>query len=330
MSARHCFDHCLLRKDAVMLFINEFREGDNVSGIYLCKSKAIAKTKTGKTYYSLVLQDKTGIIDTKIWELTRGIENFEQMDYIRIEGNVTSFQGNLQLNVRRLRRASKGEYIPQDYIPCTSKDIDVMFKELTGYINRIQNIYLRQLLVAFFGNKEFAQRFKEHSAAKRVHHGFFGGLLEHTLGVVKLCDFYCTQYPILNRDLLITAAICHDIGKLSELSQFPENDYTDEGQLIGHIVKGVMMVEEKIRMIPNFPEKLGNELKHCILAHHGELEYGSPKKPALIEALALNFADNTDAKIETFIEALEEEKRQEGEWRGYNKLFESNIRATGK
>ncbi len=312
-----------------MRYINELREGDNVSDIYLCKSKIISKTKAGKTYYSLILQDKTGNIDTKIWDLGRGIENFEQMDYVRVEGNVTSFQGSLQLNVRRLRKAAEGEYAPQDYIPVTAKDIDAMFRELTGYVNHIRNIYLRQLLVAFFGDKAFAKAFREHSAAKRVHHGFWGGLLEHTLGVVKLCDFYCTQYPILNRDLLITAALCHDIGKISEISDFPENDYTDEGQLIGHIVKGTMMVEEKIQKIPNFPVQLGNELKHCILAHHGELEFGSPKRPALIEALALNFADNTDAKLETFIEALAEDNRQTGEWRGYNKLFESNIRATG-
>ena len=195
-------------------------------------------------------------------------------------------------------------------------------------MNHIQNIYLRQLLVAFFGDKEFAKKFKEHSAAKRVHHGFLGGLLEHTLNVTKLCDYYCSQYPILNRDLLITAALCHDIGKVNELSDFPENDYTDEGQLIGHIVMGTLMVDEKIRGIQGFPVKLANELKHCILAHHGELEYGSPKKPALIEALALNFADNTDAKMESFIEALAEENRQSCEWRGYNKLFESNIRST--
>ena len=203
-----------------------------------------------------------------------------------------------------------------------------MFKELSSYVNHVQNIYLRQLLVAFFGDKEFAAKFKAHSAAKRVHHGFMGGLLEHTLSVTKLCDFYCTQYPVLNKDLLITAAICHDIGKIDELSDFPENDYTDVGQLVGHIVMGTMMIDEKIRNINGFPAKLANVLKHCILAHHGELEYGSPKKPALIEALALNFADNTDAKMETFIEALAEESRQSGEWKGYNKLFESNIRAT--
>lgn len=311
-----------------MRYINEFREGDSISDIYLCKSKNISKTKAGKTYYSLILQDKTGVIDTKIWELNNGIDTFEQMDYVRIEGTVTSFQGSLQLNVRRLRKVKEGEYMPQDYIPCSTRNVEEMYKELVGYVNHIQNIYLRQLMVAFFGDKDFAKKFKEHSAAKRVHHGFWGGLLEHTLNVTKLCDYYCNQYPILNRDLLITAALCHDIGKINELSDFPENDYTDEGQLIGHIVMGTLMVDEKIRNIQGFPVKLANELKHCILAHHGELEYGSPKKPALIEALALNFADNTDAKMESFIEALSEENRQGGEWRGYNKLFESNIRRT--
>ena len=160
-----------------MRYINEFREGDNVSDVYLCKSKNIAKTKAGKTYYSLILQDKTGVIDTKIWELNNGIDNFDQMDYVRIEGTVTSFQGNLQMNVRRLRRAKEGEYVPQDYIPCSGRDTAEMYKELVGYVNHIQNIYLRQLLVAFFGDKEFAKKFKEHSAAKRVHHGFLGGLL---------------------------------------------------------------------------------------------------------------------------------------------------------
>ncbi len=311
-----------------MRYINELREGDNVAGIYLCKQKTVQKTKAGKTYYSLILQDKTGVIDTKIWELNNGIDNFEQMDYIRVDGNVTSFMGSLQMNVRRLRRAREGEYLPEDYIPCSVHDLKEMYRDLSDYVNKVQNPHLRKLLVAFFGDQEFAKRFREHSAAKRVHHGFMGGLLEHTLNVTRLCSFYCDQYPQLNRDLLITAAICHDIGKVDELSPFPENDYTDEGQLLGHIVMGTIMVDEKIKTIPGFPPKLANELKHCILAHHGELEYGSPKKPALIEALALNFADNTDAKMESFIEALAEENRQSGEWRGYNRLFESNIRAT--
>lgn len=312
-----------------MRYIEDLREGMMVSDIYLCKNKVVAKTKMGKTYYSLLLQDKTGSLDAKIWELSNGIENFEQMDYVKVEGQVTSFQGSLQLNVKRLRKAFEGQYDPADYIPCTDKDIDEMFKEVIKLINSVGNTYLKQLLISVFGEKEFAARFKVHSAAKRVHHGFMGGLLEHTLAVARLCDFYCTQYPILNRDLLITCALCHDIGKVEELSTFPENDYTDEGQLVGHIVMGTIMLDEKMKQINGFPVKLANEVKHCILSHHGELEFGSPKKPSLIEAVALTHADNTDAKLQTFKEALMEEKENQ-EWLGYNRLFENNIRATGK
>ena len=312
-----------------MRYIEDLREGMMVSDIYLCKNKVVAKTKMGKTYYSLLLQDKTGSLDAKIWELSNGIENFEQMDYVKVEGQVTSFQGSLQLNVKRLRKAFEGQYDPADYIPCTDKDIDEMFKEVIKLINSVGNTYLKQLLISVFGEKEFAARFKVHSAAKRVHHGFMGGLLEHTLAVARLCDFYCTQYPILNRDLLITCALCHDIGKVEELSTFPENDYTDEGQLVGHIVMGTIMLDEKMKRINGFPVKLANEVKHCILSHHGELEFGSPKKPSLIEAVALTHADNTDAKLQTFKEALMEEKENQ-EWLGYNRLFENNIRAPGK
>ena len=159
-----------------------------------------------------------------------------------------------------------------------------------------------------------------------MHHGFIGGLLEHTLSVTKLCEFYSMQYPVLNKDLLLTAAMFHDIGKVKELSAFPENDYTDEGQFLGHIIIGCEMVGEKIREIDGFPVVLANELKHCILSHHGELEYGSPKKPAIMEAVALTFADNTDAKMQTFTEILN--GTSETGWLGYNRLFESNLKGT--
>ena len=185
----------------------------------------------------------------------------------------------------------------------------------------------KKLMEAFFVKDEaFLTNFKKSSAAKSVHHGFVGGLLEHTLGVVKLCDYFAKSYPMLKRDLLLAAAMCHDIGKTKEISLFPQNDYTDDGQLLGHIVIGTEMVSDKIRMIPGFPTVLASELKHCILAHHGEYEYGSPKKPALMEAMALNLADNADAKLETFTEILE--GTSETGWLGYNRLFESNLRMT--
>ena len=192
----------------------------------------------------------------------------------------------------------------------------------------MKNPYLSKLLHNFFDKADFEKRFKFHSAAKSVHHGFVGGLLEHTVSVTRNCDFFAKCYTFLNRDLLLTAAIFHDVGKLCELSTFPENDYTDAGQLLGHIVIGTEWVGDEIRKIPDFPVVLANELKHCILAHHGELEYGSPKKPALAEALALSFADNLDAKMETVKELLANVPDNNLEWQGFNRLLDSNFRKT--
>ncbi|MDD6401225.1 MAG: HD domain-containing protein [Lachnospiraceae bacterium] len=311
-----------------MNYINELRDGEMISEVYLCKNKVVAKTKAGKSYYSMQLQDKTGMIDAKVWELTNAIAHFEPMDFIRVDAQVTSFNGSLQLNVKRVRVADTGEYDTADYMPCSQKNIDSMYEQLVAIINSVKDEYLHKLLSMFFiEDKEFADRFKKHSAAKSIHHGFIGGLLEHSLSVAKLCSYLADNYPVLKRDLLITAAICHDIGKIDELSEFPENDYTDEGQLVGHIVMGAMMISEKIAQIPGFPTVLANELKHCILAHHGELEYGSPKKPSLIEALALAHADNIDAKLQTFTEVLNANQDKAG-WLGFNKMFESNIRFT--
>ena len=310
-----------------MRYIDGLREGMRITEIYLCKSKQIAQTKAGKDYGNLVLQDKTGTIDSKIWELNSpGVGTFEALDYVYVDAEVTMFQGNHQLNIRRIRKADEGEYLPADYLPVSTKDIDLMYGELTEYVRSVKNPYLNRLAASYFlEDAQFAKEFQFHSAAKSIHHGFVGGLLEHTLSVVKLCDYFAKHYSNINRDLLLTAAMFHDIGKLKELSVLPENDYTDSGQLLGHIVIGVGMLTERIRNIPKFPEKLERELIHCILSHHGELEYGSPKKPALLEALALSFADNTDAKMETMIEALQKSGENQG-WLGYNRLLETYIR----
>lgn len=312
-----------------MKYIKDLKEGDRVFDIYLCKHKQAAVTKNGKPYESVVLQDKTGTIDAKVWEPNNpGIGDYDTLDYIEVYGDVNNFQGALQISVKRIRVCGEGEYNPGDYLPVSSKDINAMYGELLGLIQTIENPYLKKLLEAFFVKDEaFTKAFKNSSAAKTVHHGFVGGLLEHTLSVTKLCDYYCSAYPILKRDLLLTAAICHDIGKTKEISPFPENDYTDDGQLLGHIVMGSQMVAERAAGIEGFPHGLLAEVQHCILAHHGKYEYGSPKIPALIEALALNYADDTDAKLETFKEILENNK-EKTDWFGYNRLFESNLRAT--
>lgn len=313
-----------------MRYINELRDGELVKEIYYCKSRADLKTKAGKNYVSVNLQDKTGILDGKIWDLSAGIEHFEEKDYVKVEGQVTVFQGALQLNIRRLRKCREGEYDPKEYMPCSKKNIEEMYKELMGFVNSVKNPFLNSLLKKLFDdNPEFVDAFKSRSAAKTVHHGFIGGLLEHTLSVTKLCDIVAGHYPVIKRDLLVSAAILHDIGKLKELSAFPDNDYTDDGQLMGHIYLGAEIIEKNIDEIPDFPPKLAAELKHCILAHHGELEFGSPKKPAIIEALALSFIDNLDAKMETLTEFFDscEEKQ---EWLGYNRWIDSNVKRTGE
>lgn len=311
-----------------MKYIKDYKEGDRVFDIYLCKHKQSAVTKNGKAYDNVILQDKTGTLDAKVWDPHNpGIGEFNSLDYIEVYGDVTSFQNSLQVNVKRIRRCQEGEYSPADYLPVSGKNIEEMYEELLQYIREIENPYLKKLMEAFFiEDVGFIKAFKQSSAAKTVHHGFVGGLLEHTLSVTKLCEYYCKTYPLLKKDLLISAAVCHDIGKVKELSLFPENDYTDDGQLLGHIVMGTEMVGEKIRAIEGFPPVLAGELKHCILAHHGEYEFGSPKKPAIMEAMALNFADNTDAKMQTFTELLNNTK--ETGWLGFNRLFESNLRAT--
>ncbi len=320
----------LREREKNMKYIETFREGERVNGIYLCKSKSSAVTKNGKSYDSLILQDKTGTIDSKIWDPNSGgIDDFDALDYIDVVADVTSFNGTLQLNVKRVRKASEEEYNPKDYLPVTDKDADVLYQQLVAFIESMSNPYLKQLCQMFFvEDEQFIKAFCNHSAAKSVHHGFIGGLLEHTVSVTKMCDYFSKQYTKLNRDLLLSAAMFHDMGKTKELSAIPINDYTDDGQLLGHIIIGVEMIGRKIEQIEGFPAKLSAELKHCILAHHGELEYGSPKKPALMEAVALNLADNSDAKLQTMTELLSSDAAQTGQWLGYNRLFESNIRMT--
>lgn len=312
-----------------MKYIENLRDGEAVRGIYLCKHKSSAMTKNGKPYDNVILQDKTGVIDGKIWDPnSMGINDFDALDYIDITADVTTFNGMLQLNIKGVRVADEGEYIPSDYLPISTKDIEGMYSELLAIVNSVKNEYLSKLLKSFFvEDDEFIKAFKKHSAAKTIHHSFIGGLLEHTLSVTNMCSYFAKAYPVLNRDLLLTAAMLHDIGKINELSAFPQNDYTDNGQLLGHIVVGYEMIVRKIDMIEGFPEKLAREVKHCVLAHHGELEYGSPKKPALPEAFAINLADNADAKLETISELLLNTRPQDGtEWYGFNRALDSNIR----
>ena len=310
-----------------MRFINELKDGSHIQDVYLCRQRTSAVTKNGKTYENVVLADRTGRLDAKIWDPnSQGIGEFEALDYVYVSGKVSVYNGSLQAALTLVRKADEGEYIPSDYVPVTKRNSKEMYQELIHLMETVKDPYLSALLKSFFGDKTFAASFVKHSAAKTVHHSFVGGLLEHTLSVAKLCDYLAGQYHAINRDLLITAAILHDAGKTSELSDFPTNEYTDDGQLLGHILIGAEMVHDRASKIEGFPPILETELKHCILAHHGEFEFGSPKKPAIIEAMALNFADNTDAKLETMTEILE--SSPSGDWMGFNRFFDSNLRRT--
>ena len=313
-----------------MRFISELKDGARIQDIYLCKHKQSAVTKNGKNYESLILQDRTGQIDAKIWDPNSdAIGEFEVLDYIYVAGTVSNFNGSLQASLKQVRKADEGEYFPADYLPMTKQNTKAMYQELMTFAASVKNPYLSQLLKSFFvTDKAFASSFAKHSAAKTVHHSFVGGLLEHTLSVTRLASYIADHYPAVNRDLLITAAILHDIGKTKELSYFPTNDYTDSGQMLGHIMIGAEMIHDHAAQIEGFPELLETELKHCILAHHGEFEFGSPKKPAIIEAIALNLADNLDAKLETMTEILENGQSLSEDWLGFNRFFDSNLRRT--
>ena len=312
-----------------MTYVQDLLEGMRINQVFLCKQKQSGVSKTGKNYYSLKLRDKTGEVDAKIWSLNNAIEHFEVNDFVMVDGEVRSFNNAPQVSINRIRRAKEGEYDEAEYMPASAIPVDKMYAELMDLRSKVENPHLKRLLEAFFvEDQDFIRTFKAHSAAKSVHHNFLGGLLQHTLRVTQLCYFFCKQYPMLNKDLLLTAAMFHDIGKTRELSEFPDNDYTDEGQLLGHIVIGYEMVKKKIDEIGGFPKKLETELLHCILAHQGQLEYGSPKKPSIMEALALYYADDTDAKLEIMIEEFQNSNSTG--FLGLNRFLGTNIRKTSQ
>ena len=311
-----------------MLFINDIKEGDFLNYHYLCKQKQAMKSKNGRTYLSLKLQDKTGVIDAKVWDLGNDIQNFEENDFIRVEGSVLLYQNDLQVKVNKIRRSAEGEYDPANYIPRTEKDIAEMAGQIRGYISSVTNLFLNELLTnIFISNNETAKAFASRSAAKTLHHGYYGGLIEHTLSVAQICEFLCGQYKNVDRDVLICCALLHDIGKIIELSPFPDNSYTDDGQLLGHVYIGAEMAAREASRIAKFPKALETLIKHCIISHHGEYEFGSPKRPKIIEAFILFCADNIDSRIKSFETAVNADGMQ-AQWVGFNKQFDRFIRKT--
>lgn len=309
-----------------MRYLNEIKEGESVIGHYLCKSRQTLKSRAGKSYLSLKLQDKTGSVDAKVWDLTNDIKSFEENDFIKIDGTALVYQNDIQLNIKKIRKSMEGEYDPMDYIPSSEKNITEMYSQYLDYIKTIKNPFIKKLLEEILLNHPvISKQFSSHSAAKNIHHGYMGGLVEHSLSVVQICDFMSGRYKYVNRDILIASAMLHDVGKVLELSPFPTNDYTDDGQLLGHIYIGAELIGEAAEKIDHFPPQLESLLKHCILSHHGEYEYGAPILPKTIEAFILHSADNMDAKTKVIEEMIDNDNTQ-GNWVGYQKMLQRNIR----
>ena len=306
--------------------ISQLNGGTTIDEIFLVQNKDLKTTKNGSLYIQAQLSDRTGMIDARMWDAsTPFFESLGNDTFLKIKGRTEIYQNKIQLIIKQISKTSQEEIKLEDYLPGTEQDIDKMFAELKQIASSIKQPHLKTLLDLFFNDKDFCGGFCSAPAAVQYHHAFLGGLLEHTLSVAKLGDTIAPLYPSLNRDLLICGIILHDIGKISELCYEKSFHYSDEGQLIGHLISGVLMVEEKAKQIDNFPKTLLDLLRHLILSHHGEYEWGSPKLPMTLEALALHYLDNIDAKIHAFDKAISNDKDSSDNWTNYNRMLERKL-----
>lgn len=304
-------------------YITELSEGESVVGHFLVQSKQLLTTKAGKPYLSLILQDKTGSISGRVWNNAAELfDKFKNNDVIKLDGSVELYNRELQLIIRRLRPSEADEIELSDFVAHSAHDTDEMFLELCSFIESIENPHLKSLLNGFFQDEEFVEKFKASPAARNIHHVCVGGLVEHSLSTARLCEYLTTQYENLDADLLITMAILHDIGKVKELEISPSISYTEEGNLLGHIVIGIRMVDEKIEQIPDFPPKLQMLVEHMILSHHGQSEWGSPRPPMFLEAEILHRADDLDVKVDIITRALSEDRDPDSSWTAYHRALE--------
>jgi 3'-5' exoribonuclease len=303
-------------------FIKEIRENELVEGVFWVKEKATPLSRSGAPYLRVRLADRTGEIEGRVWD---GVEEFadlfERDDFIRIKAQATSYQDRVQLNIKSIKKVKDTEVSLDEFLASSLRDPDEMLAELIEISQGIENAYLKQLVMAFLENEEFITLFKRAPGAKRLHHSFLGGLLEHTLSVVNLIQKIKGYYEGINHDLLLAGGMLHDIGKVYELSYERSFDYTDVGRLVGHIVMGVEMVDKEIARIEGFPSELAMLMKHLLLSHHGQYEWGSPTRPMTLEAQILHHLDDLDAKVKGIQEFMQ--KAQEGAtWTDYHRMFE--------
>ncbi len=299
-------------KDLYVSDLMGFDEGKLFDGYFLVTAKQQRTTKQNKPYLSLTLCDKTGMIEGRAWELAdpRIAKDFESGDIVKVRGCISRFDDRAQLKVEQLRKAQPGEADKLDMLPATTRDVGELWRQLEGTVESLANPDLKRLLNALLADSALAQAYREAPAARQLHHAWLGGLLEHVVSLLGMAERVASHYPMLDRDLLVTGVILHDIGKIRELEWETCFEYTIEGVLLGHIQMGVDLVEKTIAALPDFPDRLRTLVLHMILAHHGKLEYGSPKLPMIPEALALNFIDDFDAKMQAVASEFEKSARE--------------------
>jgi 3'-5' exoribonuclease len=307
------------------IFIRDFAPNQTVSTTFLVKSKELRNKKTGGQFALITLSDRTGDIVGQWWDnFEDSIDTFDRDDIVFARGLVNVYRNHLQLSIHRMRPCQAHEFNLCDYFPATKYDVEEMFAELMAIIGEFKNEHLRRLLQNIFADENTARKFKRAPAAKTMHHPYLGGLLEHSLSLVKLCRKVGEHYDGIDVDLLQTGAVLHDFGKIDELSYERAFGYTNEGQMIGHLVMETIMVADHIKQIPDFPDELRRHLLHLLLAHHGKLEYGSPKLPSTPEALMLAYLDDLDSKVEAMLRLIAE-PQVEGDWTRISPMFERPI-----
>jgi 3'-5' exoribonuclease len=308
------------------IYVSDIKENDRVESYFLVKDKNIAMAKNGKPYINVKLMDRSGEIEGRVWDNAEEIARlFEKNDIVTVRGRGALYQGKVQLSLIDIRRAPKGAASAGDFLPRSQREPEEMLSELKGIISGIKDPYLKRLMDSFMGDGQFVESIKAAPAAKGMHHVYIGGLLEHTLSVARLVVELSKNYSSANPDLLLTGSILHDIGKTRELSYRAAFDYTDEGRLLGHIIIGIQMLDEKIRGIEGFPEKTAMMLRHMIASHHGELEFGSPKRPKTLEALILHHIEDMDAKVNAYQVAVTKEANEDSSWTSYQKMFDRYL-----